>query len=56
MRRTYGDRAAFVDPWTTAPLVPIHKQIMVNGRIHYTGDDPQPCVRYGDEFDFMPTG
>jgi hypothetical protein len=26
----------------------------VNGRIHYTGDDPQPCVRYGDEFDFMP--
>jgi hypothetical protein len=54
MRRSYADAAAFVDPWRTDPLVSVHYTTIVNGRIHYTGDDPQPCVRYGDEYDVMP--
>ncbi|MDB4933671.1 MAG: MarR family transcriptional regulator [Labilithrix sp.] len=54
MRRTYNDDAAFVDPWRTDSLVPFHYTTLLNGRIHYTGDNPQPCVRYGDEYDVMP--
>jgi DNA-binding MarR family transcriptional regulator len=54
MRRSYKDAAAFIDPWRTASLVAAHYHTIVNGRLHYTGDDPQPCVRYGDEYDLMP--
>jgi DNA-binding MarR family transcriptional regulator len=54
MRRTYNDASAFVDPWRTDSLVPYHYTTIVDGRLHYTGNDPVPCVRYGDEYDFMP--
>jgi DNA-binding MarR family transcriptional regulator len=54
MRRTYKDAAAFIDPWRTDSLVPYHYTTVIDGRLHYTGDDPAPCVRYGDEYDFMP--
>jgi DNA-binding MarR family transcriptional regulator len=39
MRKAYGDGAAFIDPWTCAPLEPYHYTTVVRGRIRYGDED-----------------
>jgi DNA-binding MarR family transcriptional regulator len=39
MRKAYDDRAAFIDPWTNAPLVPYFYTTLVDGRIRYGDED-----------------
>ncbi len=51
MRRIYGDRAAFVDPWRTEPLVPYYFTTVVEGRIVYGADVAVQKISYGDEYD-----
>jgi DNA-binding MarR family transcriptional regulator len=51
MRRTYGDDAAFTDPWRTESLDPYYVTTLVEGRIVYGADIAARKVRYGDEYD-----
>ncbi len=51
MRRNYGDRSAFTDPWRTDPLVPYYVTTLVEGRIVYGADIAVRTIRYGDEYD-----
>jgi hypothetical protein len=45
MRKAYDDRAAFIDPWTSAPLVPYFYTTVVKGRIRYGDEDPLAGLR-----------
>jgi DNA-binding MarR family transcriptional regulator len=51
MRRTFGDDAAFVDPWRTDALEPYYFTTVVEGRIVYGADIAVHKIRYGDEYD-----
>ena len=53
MRRAFGDRAPFADPWRADELVPYHYTTVVNGRIRYTADIGKPRVQYDDDHDVM---